>query len=156
MEVFGEVKATMALSSRNHLVLMEHGSYCRWPSWNEETGPDDENPPDELPEDHGEDQADFLQRPHDLAPGIPFLSVCRHIYHEAIGILYGSNTFLATAPYHRHNNDLIQVKAAADFIVSVGLQASTVNSSVIDIGPRCGAQYGDEEDYNLLPRVRVL
>lgn len=67
----------------------------------------------------GPDEADLLKVPHDLAPSMSFLSVSRQMYREALGVLYGSKTFLTTAPFHCHNPGLTQIKVGADFIMSI-------------------------------------
>lgn len=76
-----------SLFERDPVVLMEPGSYCKRPSWDEKFGANSDNPPNEPPGYYSADKTGFIQTPHDLAPNIPFLLACRQVYHEAIGVL---------------------------------------------------------------------
>jgi hypothetical protein len=103
----------------------------------------------------------MLSPSHDIAPGINMLRTCRQVYHEAVGILYSSNSFTISMDLHRHNRTMQQLDTAADFVHRLGSQAALLKNVNIDIDPLCSPMcvehpYDDDEQIDILPLVRVL
>jgi hypothetical protein len=97
-----------------------------------------------------EEKAMMLSPSHDIAPGINMLRTCRQVYHEAVGILYSSNSFTISVDLHRHNRTMQQLDTAANFVHRLGSQAALLKNVNIDINPLCSPMcvehpYDDDE-----------
>jgi hypothetical protein len=97
-----------------------------------------------------EEKAMMLSPSHDVVPGINMLRTCRQVYHEAVGILYSSNSFTISVDLHRHNRTMQQLDTAANFVHRLGSQAALLKNVNIDINPLCSPMcvehpYDDDE-----------
>jgi hypothetical protein len=71
---------------------------------------------------------------------------CRQIYHEAVGMFYGQNTFIISrVPAHhhngydimQHNDEYSQIAYAPRWISSLGSQAGLLKQVIIDVDTLC-------------------
>jgi hypothetical protein len=70
-----------------------------------------------------EEEAVALRTPsHDIGPSVAVLRTCRQMYHEAVGILYGANSFLVSSSLVTHNLHMDQFWTAQWFLRSLGTQ----------------------------------
>jgi hypothetical protein len=108
---------------------------------------DDSNSTEDKPTH--EELALLRKPPHDIGPVVGVLRTCRQVYHEAVGVLYSSNSFTISADLHRHNSTMKQIYRAAQFIDWLGSQTALLKKVNIDIDPTCPSgcwQLSDEYD----------
>ncbi|CAN9172883.1 unnamed protein product [Alternaria alternata] len=86
---------------------------------------------------------------HDLQTVTPALLVCRQVYAEAVGYLYGNNTFMFSRPLYRHDCDngdddvehndksYFVTNYVAQWLQSLGSQLKLLNEIRIDVGAFC-------------------
>jgi hypothetical protein len=111
-----------------------------------------------------EEELSTIRKPsHDIGPCLPLLRSCRQIYFEAVGILYGANSFLVSANPYQHNKTMTQIYTAANFLTSLGSQLHLLKELTIDITPLCPEDCAgtsrfsvDAEQIDVLPIVRIL
>jgi hypothetical protein len=90
------------------------------------------------------------------------LLTCTQIYHEAVGILYQSHTFLISANLHKHNAVMGQISDAAQFMHIIGSHSNLLTKVMADISPLCPEDCDDvrhtaaAEQIDLLPLVSML
>jgi hypothetical protein len=65
------------------------------------------------------------------------LLTCAQVYHESVGILYHSNTFLISANLHKHNTGMGQISDAATFLHILGSQLSLLTKVMVGLSPLC-------------------
>tara|TARA_R110002003_G_scaffold279_8_gene18081 strand:+ start:10527 stop:12452 length:1926 start_codon:yes stop_codon:yes gene_type:complete len=87
---------------------------------------------------------DLKEFDHGLSEGFGLLKSCRQLYHETVGILYGSNTFLLTRMRSRHdrskyNNDSSyhQLNHASVWFRNIGTQFGLLRRVSIDLSAVC-------------------
>jgi hypothetical protein len=103
---------------------------------------------------------------HNLANSMPLLRSCRQIFHEAVGMLYGQNTFIISRALGRHDcnedDDDIDHRAYHQFtyapiwLSSIGSQIMFVKKVIIDMDGSCPIGcWGQLEEFDLLPLLRI-
>jgi hypothetical protein len=97
---------------------------------------------------------------HGYSKSISLLQTCRQIYHEASGVLYGSNTFLFSRVLDQHSSDLYyQTDFATKWIEAVGSQISLVTRIHVDADTMCLNSCNDVQHYahvDMLPLLRGI
>ncbi|KAH6642901.1 hypothetical protein C7974DRAFT_351893 [Boeremia exigua] len=82
---------------------------------------------------------------HGLGGGLPLLLSCRQVYHESVGVLYGSNTFIITRALPCHDeylnssgcNEFNQINYAPVWLSGIGSQIDLLRQVLIDVGTTC-------------------
>ena len=136
-------------------------------NWKRDRG--DEFPEDFLSENEGDDEEptakendQFRRPPHAIGPCVAMLRTCRQIYHEAVGVLYRSNTILVSAEPQRHKKTMSQIKTAERLMHLLGSQLVLVRDIAIDVSPLCPRECEEDEpgsqgaQIDILPIVRML
>ncbi|KAF2737131.1 hypothetical protein EJ04DRAFT_521355 [Polyplosphaeria fusca] len=113
------------------------------------------------PRDENDYSDSPLPQPHNLCSALTLLSSCRQIYCEAVGILYGQNTFVVCWLRGGDHSVTNLVAWAARWIMDLGTQTDHLQNVSVDIGQWCDeiceCEYYNEEWYiNLLPLLRVI
>ena len=102
---------------------------------------------------------------HHFQYGLSLLLSCRQVYHEAIGILYGANTFLFSRVQNRHNKDdrwhqgssYSQLSYAPKWLSSIGSHFALVRGILIDVDEKCPYPcIRCTKNFNLLPFLPFL
>lgn len=135
--------------------ILDQEEQISYPAWLEAdfNVSDDEEPDEELEQE----AATYMNwKSYDFDRGLNLLRTCRQVYWEAIGTLYGANTFCVTAPEHRHNSDLFQIRTAADFVESIGTHMFLITELSIDLGRFCPWSCHQEIDVDISPLLRIL
>jgi hypothetical protein len=91
-----------------------------------------------LPRAEWDSEAEYFHEyRRSLHSAMPFLLSCRQIYHEAVRVLYGANTFTFAWPRNLHNSESEQVPWAGSWLHSIGSHFNYLTKVVIDLESRC-------------------
>ncbi|CAN9315448.1 unnamed protein product [Alternaria sp. RS040] len=106
---------------------------------------------------------------HDLQTVTPALVVCRQVYAEAVGHLYGNNTFMFSRPLYRHdcgnggddvehnNESYFVTNYVAQWLQGLGSQLKLLNEVRIDVGACCPVNCDQGMQHiSILNLVRML
>jgi hypothetical protein len=112
---------------------------------------------------------------YDLSEGLNLLRCCKQIHHEAVGVLYGLNTFAFTRTTSRHDITLYaggmedepeevydhhaynQISYAAHWLNSIGTHYPFLRKVIIDLDATCLSECGDSSwSREVIPLVRVM
>ncbi|CAO2657884.1 Nn.00g071440.m01.CDS01 [Neocucurbitaria sp. VM-36] len=108
-------------------------------------------------------ELDFI---HDFHEGLSLLRTCRQIYHKAVGILYGENTFVFSRVPGRHDLDPREMHADTDYyhpayaafwLWGIGTQIRFLRNASVDVDALCPPTCGERMDsFDVLPLMRLF
>jgi hypothetical protein len=102
---------------------------------------------------------EITSNPPEIRGGIPILSTCRQIYHEALDALYGQNTFVVDGSFIA--GSILAIDVTAQWLSSLDPALCLVRNVVIKFDLELNLCLGHDHwffDYavDLMPAVKVL